>query len=104
MYLNSRCKLYALGLFLASSSVSYAGVMGAVSEDKGFFFNVTPIYGDVSDSAIDKFPFVETVNASNNIISHTSDIDSRWGIFFKFGIPVWPGKEPRCGIKLYELD
>lgn len=92
MYFNSRCKVYALGLFLASSSVSYAGVMGAANEDKGFFFNVSPIYGDVSDSAIDKFPFVESISASNNIISHTSEIDSRWGYSLSLGYLFGPEK------------
>ncbi|AMP90880.1 Lpg1974 family pore-forming outer membrane protein [Legionella pneumophila] len=92
MYFNSRCKLYALGVFLASSSVSHAGVMGTVSEDKGFYFNVTPIYGAISDSAIDKFPFVETINASNNITSHTSDIDSRWGYSLSLGYLFGPEK------------
>lgn len=91
MYFNSRCKVYALGLFLASSSVSYAGVMGAANEDKGFFFNVSPIYGDVSDSAIDKFPFVESISA-NNIISHTSEIDSRWGYSLSLGYLFGPEK------------
>lgn len=104
MYFNLRCKSYVISLALISSSVSFAGTMGPVSDSKGFYFDATPIYGKLSDSTIDKASFAETSNVSNNTVSVTPDYNPDWGISLSAGYLFGPGKSNDVVLTYLHLD
>ncbi|MCC5792266.1 MAG: hypothetical protein JJT82_06645 [Legionellaceae bacterium] len=90
MFLHSGRQSSVLALFLTASSLSFAGTMGTGDDSTGWSFSVTPIYGAISDSAIDKAPYAVSIDPSNNIVSNVSKIDSRWGYSLSLGYLFGP--------------